>query len=107
MSRSEDLETNLLPFANIRINGSRSWDIQVHDKRFFFRVMAVGTLGFGESYMDGRWECEAAHFSGDAFQSSAGSMTDRGPVPVNQASASLLSFKYASQNAVESARITR
>ena len=59
MSRSEDLETNLLPFANIRINGSRSWDIQVHDKRFFFRVMAVGTLGFGESYMDGRWECEA------------------------------------------------
>ena len=59
MSRSEDLETNLLPFANIRINGSRSWDIQVHDKRFFFRVMAVGTLGFGEFYMDGRWECEA------------------------------------------------
>jgi hypothetical protein len=51
--------TNLLPFADVRINGSRPCDIQVHDKRFFFRVLAVGALGFGEAYMDGRWECQA------------------------------------------------
>jgi cyclopropane-fatty-acyl-phospholipid synthase len=30
----------------------------VHDARFFSRVLASGTLGFGESYMDGWWDCE-------------------------------------------------
>jgi cyclopropane-fatty-acyl-phospholipid synthase len=59
MSRSQDLITNLLALADIRINGSRPWDIQVHDQRFFSRVLAFGTLGFGESYMDGWWDCEA------------------------------------------------
>ena len=51
--------TNLLALADIRINGTRPWDIQVHDRRFFSRVLASGTLGFGESYMDGWWDCEA------------------------------------------------
>ena len=51
--------TNLLEFADIRINGARPWDIQVHDQHFFSRVLASGTLGFGESYMDGWWDCEA------------------------------------------------
>ena len=51
--------TNLLAFADIRINGTRPWDIQVHDRRFFSRVLASGTLGFGESYMDGWWDCNA------------------------------------------------
>jgi cyclopropane-fatty-acyl-phospholipid synthase len=51
--------TNLLGFADIRINGARTWDIQVHDERFFSRVLASGTLGFGESYMDGWWDCDA------------------------------------------------
>ena len=50
---------NILAFADIRINGSRPWDIQVHDRRFFSRVLASGTLGFGESYMDGWWDCDA------------------------------------------------
>ncbi len=51
--------TNLLAFADIRIDGARPWDIQVHDRRFFSRVMASGKLGFGESYMDGWWDCDA------------------------------------------------
>ena len=51
--------TNLLAFADIRVNGARPWDIQVHDQRFFNRVLASGTLGFGESYMDGWWDCDA------------------------------------------------
>jgi cyclopropane-fatty-acyl-phospholipid synthase len=51
--------TNLLAIADIRINGARPWDIQVHDHRFFSRVLASGTLGFGESYMDGWWDCDA------------------------------------------------
>ena len=51
--------TNLLTFADIRIDGARPWDIQVNDRRFFSRVLAFGTLGFGESYMDGWWDCDA------------------------------------------------
>jgi cyclopropane-fatty-acyl-phospholipid synthase len=59
MSRAQDVITNLLAFADIHINGARPWDIQIYDQRFFSRVLASGTLGFGESYMDGWWECDA------------------------------------------------
>src|SRR5438067_2836697 len=59
MSRAQAVMTNLLACADIRINGARPWDIHVHDQRFFSRVLASGTLGFGESYMDGWWECDA------------------------------------------------
>ena len=47
----------LLAGTDIKINGSRAWDIQVHDERFFHRVLAQGTLGAGESYMEGWWDC--------------------------------------------------
>ncbi|HEY4257475.1 MAG TPA: hypothetical protein VGM66_09695 [Candidatus Udaeobacter sp.] len=55
MSIAQDVITNLLASADIGINPEcfRGWDIQVHDPRFFSRVLASGTLGFGESYMDG------------------------------------------------------
>jgi cyclopropane-fatty-acyl-phospholipid synthase len=59
MSKAQDVMTNLLALADIRVNGVRLWDIQVHDQRFFSRVLASGTLGFGESYMDGWWDCDA------------------------------------------------
>jgi len=49
----------LLVEADIRINGSRPWDIQVLDGGFYPRVMAEGSLGLGESYMDGWWEVES------------------------------------------------
>src|SRR3989344_8247600 len=48
----------LLSYADIRINGSRPWDIQIHDGRFYNRVLANGSLGLGESYMDGWWDCD-------------------------------------------------
>jgi cyclopropane-fatty-acyl-phospholipid synthase len=59
MPSAENVLTNLLASADIRINGARRWDIQVHDPHFFNRVLASGTLGFGESYMDGWWDCDA------------------------------------------------
>src|SRR6266511_548034 len=59
MSKAQDVMTNLLASADIRIDGARPWDIQVHDRRFFSRVLTSGTLGFGESYMDGWWDCDA------------------------------------------------
>ncbi len=48
----------LLALADVEIGGSRPWDLQVHDERLFDRVMAHGSLGLGESYMDGWWDCE-------------------------------------------------
>ena len=49
----------LLSQADIRINGSRAWDIQLHHAGFFKRVLQQGSLGLGESYMEGWWDCQA------------------------------------------------
>lgn len=43
--------------AGIQINGSQPWDITVHNPDFYSRVLASGTLGLGESYVDGWWDC--------------------------------------------------
>ena len=59
MSTAQKVMTELLASADIRVNGARPWDIQVHDPRFFSRVLASGTLGFGESYMESWWDCDA------------------------------------------------
>jgi cyclopropane-fatty-acyl-phospholipid synthase len=48
----------LLALAGVRIDGPEPWDIRVRDGRLFARVLAEGSLGLGESYMDGWWECE-------------------------------------------------
>lgn len=44
--------------ADIILNGNRAWDITVHNPNLFRRLMAHGSLGLGESYMDGWWDCE-------------------------------------------------
>ena len=45
--------------VDVRINGNREWDIQVHDPRMYQRVLSYGSIGVGESYMDGWWDVEA------------------------------------------------
>jgi len=52
------IETRLAR-AGVRIDGSRPWDLRVHDDRFFLRLLATGSLGLGESYVDGWWDAEA------------------------------------------------
>lgn len=49
---------DLLRQADIKINGSRPWDIQIHHSDFFKRVFQQGSLGLGESYMEGWWDCD-------------------------------------------------
>jgi cyclopropane-fatty-acyl-phospholipid synthase len=44
--------------ADIRINGTRPWDISVHDERFYSRVLSGSSLALGESYMDGWWDAD-------------------------------------------------
>ncbi|CAI0970708.1 Cyclopropane-fatty-acyl-phospholipid synthase [Serratia quinivorans] len=48
----------LLFAAGIAINGNRACDIKVHNPALFKRILQEGSLGFGESYMDGWWDCE-------------------------------------------------
>lgn len=48
----------ILTAANIRINGNRPWDMIVHDERLYRKVLTQGSLGLGESYMDGWWDAE-------------------------------------------------
>ncbi len=48
----------LLAEADITVNGSRPWDLQVRSDGFWRRLYAQGTLGLGEAYMDGLWDAE-------------------------------------------------
>ena len=45
--------------AGIEVNGPDPADPQVHDERLWARLLRDGTLGLGESYMDGWWDAEA------------------------------------------------
>jgi cyclopropane-fatty-acyl-phospholipid synthase len=55
-ARSRETLTRLFAEGDVRFSGSRPTDIQVNDPRFYDRVMAQGSIGMGESYMDGWWD---------------------------------------------------
>lgn len=48
----------LLAGSGIEIDGGNAWDPQVRNAAFFGRVLRGGSVGLGEAYMDGWWECE-------------------------------------------------
>jgi cyclopropane-fatty-acyl-phospholipid synthase len=48
----------LLAEAGIKVNGSSATDLQVRDPRFYDAVLGRWSLGLGESYMEGWWDCE-------------------------------------------------
>lgn len=50
--------TRLLDAAGVRVNGNRPWDLTVRDERLYRRILAEGSLGAGEAYMEGWWEVE-------------------------------------------------
>jgi cyclopropane-fatty-acyl-phospholipid synthase len=58
-NHSRDTIEALLTLSGIQINGPCPWDIQVHREELYSRVLAEGSLGLGESYMDGWWDCAA------------------------------------------------
>ncbi len=47
---------SLLTDCGIKIGGDAPWDIHVHDEDFYARVIAHGSLGLGETYMDEQWD---------------------------------------------------
>jgi cyclopropane-fatty-acyl-phospholipid synthase len=44
--------------SGLTLDGDAPWDPRVRDERFYGRVVANGSLGLGESYVDGWWDCE-------------------------------------------------
>lgn len=56
---AEILIRELFEAAGVRIGGTSRHDLQVHDRRFFGRVLSDGNLGLGDSYMDGMWDSPA------------------------------------------------
>jgi cyclopropane-fatty-acyl-phospholipid synthase len=57
--RAAEAVHELLRRAGITIGGDAPWDIQVHDPRVYVRALRDGTLGIGESYVEGWWDCQA------------------------------------------------
>jgi cyclopropane-fatty-acyl-phospholipid synthase len=50
---------DLLDGTGVRFNGPEPWDIRVRDKEVYRRIIMQGSVGFGEAYMDGLWDCDA------------------------------------------------
>jgi len=48
----------IISLAGIKINGANPWDIKINNHGFYRRVLNQRSLGLGESYMDGWWDCE-------------------------------------------------
>lgn len=58
MDKFKQKITELLSYADIEVNGNRPWDLQVHNEQLYRRVLTKGSLGLGESYMDGWWDAD-------------------------------------------------
>ncbi|AKH65035.1 MULTISPECIES: cyclopropane fatty acyl phospholipid synthase [Photorhabdus] len=52
------IANEMLQEAGVQINGHNPYDIQVKKPDFYKRVLQQGSMGLGESYMDGWWDCE-------------------------------------------------
>ena len=48
----------LVEAAGIQFDGDRPWDILINHPDTFHHTLAKGTLGFGEAFMDGHWDCK-------------------------------------------------
>jgi len=59
-ARSSHIENTLaalLAEADVLIGGNRPWDMHIHHPKTAARILAHGSLGLGESYMEGWWDC--------------------------------------------------
>ncbi len=55
----KEIAQEILARADVRLDGMRPWDLRVHRDDFYPRVLRHGSLGLGETYMDGCWDSEA------------------------------------------------
>lgn len=59
VTRADRAVVELIASADIQVNGTRSWDMQLHAEGVFQRALAQGNLGLGETYMEGAWDAQA------------------------------------------------
>ena len=57
-NRWESIVSDLLSETPIQLNGSHKYDIDVVNPDFYKRVLKEGSIGLGESYMNGWWQCD-------------------------------------------------
>lgn len=57
-TRSRRVVEQLIEGSGVTLNGSAPHDPQINHPDFFSRVLHQGTLGLGEAYMDGWWDCD-------------------------------------------------
>jgi cyclopropane-fatty-acyl-phospholipid synthase len=55
----KDITQKVLALADVRLGGTCPWDMTVYNEDFYARLLRHGSLGLGESYMDGWWDCPA------------------------------------------------
>lgn len=53
---SVELLAGLLREADVQVGGERPWDMRLHRAEAADRILLHGSLGLGESYMDGDWD---------------------------------------------------
>ena len=56
-SKKARLSAILAP-AGVTLNGTNPWDIQIHNPQAYARILDDPSLGLGESYMAGWWDCQ-------------------------------------------------
>ena len=44
--------------VDVVVDGTRPWDIRVHNEQLYKRIVMQGSIGLGEAYMDGWWDCD-------------------------------------------------
>lgn len=57
-NRFRDNIEKLLNGTDIAFNGNNPWDIRVYNANLYERILTQGSLGLGETYMDGWWDCD-------------------------------------------------
>ena len=57
-TRARHVVEKLLDGSGVTLNGAEPHDLRIFHPDFFSRVLHQGTLGLGEAYMDGWWECD-------------------------------------------------
>jgi cyclopropane-fatty-acyl-phospholipid synthase len=57
-AESQKIVSEWFANAGIEVNGSNPWDITIHHPKTYSRILSDGSLGLGESYVEGWWDCQ-------------------------------------------------
>jgi cyclopropane-fatty-acyl-phospholipid synthase len=58
LAKGQKALTEVFARAGITFGGNEPWDMRILDERFYARALSQGSMGLGESYIEGWWECD-------------------------------------------------